>query len=67
MSTRPIWTVHCDGRGADCLGWVSQEHDAPTARAEARYFGWKRRRVDGRWLDLCPACASPEATTPEAP
>lgn len=53
MSTRPTWTVFCDG--ADCLRWHEDCRDrssAPAAAAEARRDGWL---VVGA-LALCDIC-----------
>jgi hypothetical protein len=52
--------VFCDGNdeGERCRGWIfgttGPWSDAKTARSNAAAAGWTRKRVDGKWLDLCP-------------
>ena len=68
MSLHTSITVNCDGgslpggrtEGIDGCHWWIQHGSARTAkmaREHAKGYGWKRKRVNGEWLDLCPACA----------
>lgn len=50
-------TVICDicHRHCDSCGWTNAD-----ARESARDDGWRRRKIDGRWLDICYACLHPD-------
>lgn len=54
-NTPPDQVTDLDG----CHWWIEHgsAHTAKMAREHAKGYGWKRKRVDGEWLDLCPACA----------
>ena len=52
--------VECDR----CLAWThgmaGHRADARVARRNGRAAGFVRRKYNGRWFDLCPACAEVE-------
>lgn len=68
MSCDPIFTVWCDlddpgTADAECDHWC--EHTAQTrlaARDNARAVGWRRARIDGRLVDVCPTHVAAGAT-----
>jgi hypothetical protein len=63
MSIVKIITVKCDECGEETNGdWTVSE-----ARESARDDGWRRRRIDGRWLDICPTCLHPGEYETSAP
>lgn len=58
MSATRTITIRCDNEG--CVNW---EYGASSRRAtvdDARMFlirkGWSRKKVGGKYLDLCPEC-----------
>lgn len=51
MSIRATWSVFCR-----CAQWVGEEDTKKEAADYARSLGWKRKRVDGRLVWLCPNC-----------
>ena len=63
MTASPMWTIWCDGKVLDqaselrdCPAWAAQCYSAPAARRYALNGGWVRRKIDGRWMDLCRDC-----------
>lgn len=46
------YTAVCDCCG-DILPAESDFYDAVNAKKDA---GWKSRKIDGEWNDLCPSC-----------
>jgi len=46
-------TVICDicRSFCDSVGWTNEQ-----ARDLAHGEGWRRRKIDGKWLDICDAC-----------
>ena len=57
MSIAKTYDVFCDGDG--CINWedgASSTRSASVARRHAKGYGWVRRRLDGRMVDLCPRC-----------
>lgn len=59
MSLTVTTDVFCDGDA--CVAWIGgvtgNVKEAQAARAEAKSYGWIRRKVAGAWVDLCPECA----------
>jgi hypothetical protein len=56
MSISKIIIVKCD----QCHEETSGDISVAEARETARDDGWRRRRIDGRWLDICYACLHPD-------
>jgi hypothetical protein len=44
--------LNCDFCGEES----STEWTIGEARREARKDGWRRRKTEGKWLDICDAC-----------
>lgn len=55
--------VSCDNCGDPAE--VTTDNDAKTARAIARRQKYTRERMDGAFVDLCPACAGTPTLTGE--
>jgi len=53
MSVSREITVVCDICRSNCdsTGWTNAD-----ARQQAHDDGWRRRKIDGEWLDVCPDC-----------
>lgn len=60
MSITKIITVRCD----KCCAETSGDFTVSEARETARDDGWRRRKSDGRWIDICFACLYDEQHTP---
>ena len=65
MSIVMTYDVFCDGTnpatGGPCSQWThgaTGQGGARVARQIACASGWRRRRVDGELLDLCPVCVA---------
>jgi hypothetical protein len=56
--------VICDICGSFCESTASNNADA---RWYARDDGWRRRKIDGRWLDICFTCLHPGEYETSAP
>ncbi len=56
MTVSAMWSVFCQGGAKPCHGWIAEEDSKRLARRVAATNGWVRREVDGRIIDLCPAC-----------
>lgn len=60
------WFLYCDGgkecpSDGDCAFPSSLDEPREQRRIAALTMGWVRRKVRGKWLDLCPQCkARPE-------
>jgi hypothetical protein len=44
--------ITCDYCGEESDTW----HTVSMARWAARRDGWRKRKIDGKWLDICDAC-----------
>jgi len=56
MSTDKVYgrtVIQCD---MNCESYIEAD-SFDEAVAEKKEQGWKNRRVNGEWLDLCPDCA----------
>jgi hypothetical protein len=50
-----VAVLQCDGCDKPVEGDLSEEYVWNRAKAES----WETRQVSGRWVHLCPYCASP--------
>jgi len=63
MSLRKDIFVQCDLCGfieMDEAGWANSFSYAGTARFYAREHGWRRRKIEGKWSDICYNCLEKE-------
>ena len=70
MTADVYHVIQCDGRGPDdeqCGTeghWpVRTAHHRELRQLLAEHRGWRRRRIEGRLLDLCPDCRKTHTRT----
>lgn len=63
MAVRSAWYINCDNCGDPAE--ITTFGGATEARALASRQGYTRKKIDGRFVDLCPACTGIEVLTGE--